>query len=118
MTGEHPFVGWVVVVPVVHRLRRDGSRISEREHFRGDEGGVVAIGDRDYAKCADNDWKCVHSEEFLTSVVFPEFAAELEVDAYRVSVRSISAQPLRLGGGVEPELDSIAGSQRRRRESN
>ena len=67
MAEQHPLVCRVIVVTVVHRLRRHGARIVKREHLGGDESGVVAIGDRDHAKRADDDWKCVHDLQFSFS---------------------------------------------------
>jgi hypothetical protein len=60
MTEKHPFICRVIVVAVVHCLRRHRARIIKREHFRGDESGVIAIRDCDYAERADDYGKRVH----------------------------------------------------------
>jgi len=42
-------------VAVEHCLRRHRTRVVKRHHLGGDEGRVVAIGNRHYAKRADYD---------------------------------------------------------------
>jgi hypothetical protein len=64
MTKQDPFVRRVIIVPVVHRLRRHGPRVVERQDLGRDERGVVAIRDRDHAKRADDDGQRVHAVQF------------------------------------------------------
>src|SRR5215211_948960 len=64
MPEQDPLVRWVIVVAVVHRLRRHRARIIKREHPRRDERRVVAIADRDRTKSADDYWQCVHLVSF------------------------------------------------------
>jgi hypothetical protein len=60
VTKQNPFVGRVVIVAVVHGLRRHGSLIVERQNFCGDEGGIVTVRDRHHAQRAHDDWKGIH----------------------------------------------------------
>jgi hypothetical protein len=60
MAEEHPARRGVVVVAVVLRVRRRRAGVVEHEKTRGDEGAVVAIGDRQDAEDGHQDVERVH----------------------------------------------------------
>src|SRR5438105_9770557 len=60
MSKQHPLVRRIIIMAVVHRLRRHRARVIERQDFRSNEGGVVAIGNGQDAQRANNYRQGIH----------------------------------------------------------
>jgi hypothetical protein len=53
MAEEHVLVRRKIVLPVIEAVGRRHPRVVQGEHFGGDEGAVIPIGDRVDTKHAD-----------------------------------------------------------------
>ena len=60
MPEKHDGMGGMVIVAVVQANRGGYPGTVEDEHFCGDEGAVVAIGDGEHAERAEHQGECVH----------------------------------------------------------
>ena len=60
MAEQHPAAGRMIVLAVVQRVRRRDARVVERHDPRGDEGAVVAVGDRQDAEDRQDEVKRAH----------------------------------------------------------
>src|SRR6185369_598356 len=66
MSKQNPLVSRVIVMTIEHRLRRHRPRVVQGQHLCSDKSGVIAIRDRNHAKCTDDDWKRVHLKTLTT----------------------------------------------------
>ena len=69
MPEQDPLVRWIVVVPVIHRLRRHRSRIVQSQNLRRYERRVVAIRDRQYTQRTDNYGQGIHLFESQRDII-------------------------------------------------
>ena len=61
MTKQHPFVGRMIILPVIQGMCRSGSCSVEGDHLCRNEGAIVAVGYGKDTQSAKDEWQGVHN---------------------------------------------------------